>query len=180
MNGTSFLLLLIFLVAGYVLHPIALPKLQENGYGIIDAHEDMQKEPAAPQNLESRITDEPTDAASNNVENPAENPKTMTGYESKTAAKVETASTASIDEAEVLSGMKKSIKSGEITEFRFDQVKEWKSTGVERVNGESYATGTVSYIANTLFGEQTHEAKALFKGAKLVKWVWAVNNFEMK
>ena len=209
MNGTSFLLLLVFLVAGYVIHPLALPKLQEKGYGIVAAEEDTEEQLSAESGDASnsvtpepapkpapRVTDEPIDPAP--MPEPAPEPEPTPELkpdampdatipapapeeeiEPEPAPEPAPASN-TLSEAQLVAAMQNSIKSGTITEFSFDQVNTWKSAGEETINGEDYKVGVASYTAKTLFGEQTHEAKALFKDGKLVKWVWAVNNFEMK
>jgi len=210
MNGTSFLLLFVFLVAGYVIHPLALPKLQEKGYGKILAEEeteeqqatdesdapnaatDLTPEPAA--KPAPRVTDEPIDPAPmpEPAPTPELKPESMPdatipapSAEEEVEPEPEPApepapATNTFNDAQLVAAMQNSIKSGSITEFSFDQVNAWKSAGEETINGEDYKVGVASYTAKTLFGEQTHEAKALFKDGKLVKWVWAVNNFEMK
>ncbi len=202
MNGTSFLLLLVFLVAGYVIHPLALPKLQNSGYGIVSTDEaDPKKNPAddadataknlEPKDVNPRITDElaePRDMTTNNGATAEPMPKVDSEPEPTPTPEVKVEPTptptpapaANFTDAQAIAAMQSSIKSGSITEFQFSQVKEWKFKGEETINGEAYQVGVASYTAKTLFGEQNHDAKALFKDGKLVKWVWAVNNFEMK
>lgn len=199
MNGTSFLLLLVFLVAGYVIQPLALPKLQKSGFGITKADDADKKKPKVnvdadaddtakkntPEDKKPRITDEPTTPADTANANNGDSANQMPKVEPKPEPKPEPnpvvePQPATFTEEQAINAMQSSIKSAKITEFQFAQVKDWKFTGEETINGETYQVGVASYTAKTLFGDQTHDAKALFKDGKLVKWVWAANNFEMK
>jgi len=187
MNGTSFLLLLVFLVAGYVIHPLALPKLQDSGFGITKTDDADKKKSAKdadattkedkPKEVKPRITDEPATAGDSANPMPKVEPKPEPKPEPIPEPEPEPTT---LTEAQLVNAMQSSIKSGRITEFQFAQVKDWKFSGEETINGQSYKVGVASYTAKTLFGDQTHEAKALFRDGKLVKWVWAANNFEMK
>lgn len=76
--------------------------------------------------------------------------------------------------------MQESLRSGQIKEFTFDQVLDWKAGTEEAVDGENYATGLVSYKAETIFGVKTIQAKALIKDGKVAKWIWPKSGMEIK
>ena len=198
MNGTSFLLLIVFLVIGYVIHPMALPKLNEQGFGPtaikeqIDANGEKIKidKPSAKKPTKKvaetkvaetnpRITDEATEPEMNNtnkVAKPAVKPAPrVEEVPLPTAAPIP-----GLSDLQVLNAMRHSIRSGELKEFTFAQVKEWKRTKDEMIAGQNYDVGKATYTADTLFGKENFVAKALFKDGQLVKWVWDSNNFEMK
>jgi len=80
---------------------------------------------------------------------------------------------------EIVDWMKTSIKAKAVTEFTFDAVVQWKGIGTEQIGGKEYQVGEASYKENTIFGNQTLKAKALFIDGKLVKWVWPITNAEM-
>jgi len=51
---------------------------------------------------------------------------------------------------------------------------------MEEVDGESYQTGMAAYKAKTIFGVKTVQAKALIKGGKVAKWVYAKTGMEIR
>ncbi len=81
---------------------------------------------------------------------------------------------------EVVAAMQASIKAGQIKEFTFDQVTDWKGGENETVDGESYQTGIASYSAETIFGNKVIQAKALVKGGKVARWIWPKSGMEIK
>ncbi|MES2474581.1 MAG: hypothetical protein V4640_02290 [Verrucomicrobiota bacterium] len=81
---------------------------------------------------------------------------------------------------DVVQTMQESVKSGQIKEFKFDQVTEWKAGEPETVDGESLETGTALYKAVTFLGEKTIEAKAFIKGGKVQRWIWPRSGMEIK
>lgn len=82
---------------------------------------------------------------------------------------------------DTVSVMKASIKAGEIKEFAYDQVLEWKeSDESEAVEGTEYEVGMASYKAETVFGVKTIQAKALIKDGKVVRWLWPKSGMEIK
>jgi hypothetical protein len=76
--------------------------------------------------------------------------------------------------------MQQSIKNGQVKEFTFDQVLEWKAGPNETVDGDSFQTGLVSYKAETIFGVKTIQAKALIKNGKALRWIWPKSGMEIK
>ena len=76
--------------------------------------------------------------------------------------------------------MQESIRSGQVKEFTFDQVLEWKPGAAETVDGESFESGLISYKAETIFGVKTIQAKALIKDGKVQRWIWPKSGMEIK
>ncbi len=82
--------------------------------------------------------------------------------------------------SDVVQTMQASVKSGQIKEFKFDQVTEWKAGEPEAFEGEMFQTGTALYTASTVLGEKSIQAKALIKDGKVQRWVWLRNGMEIK
>ena len=81
---------------------------------------------------------------------------------------------------QIVEVMKKSIADGAVKEFKTEQVTAWKAGEDEEVDGEEYQTGLVAYKAQTIFGEQTVQAKALIQGGKVARWVYAKTGMEIR
>ncbi|MEP2776038.1 MAG: hypothetical protein ABJQ29_14360 [Luteolibacter sp.] len=83
--------------------------------------------------------------------------------------------------SDVVAVMKESIQSGEIKEFKFDQVMDWQvGEADETIDGETYQIGLLTYKAETFVGVRTIQAKALIKGGKVVRWLWPKSGMEIK
>jgi hypothetical protein len=82
--------------------------------------------------------------------------------------------------ATVVEAMQASVKSGQIAEFKFDQVLEWKAGESETVDGVSFQIGTALYKAVTFLGEKTIEAKAFIKDGAVQRWIWPRSGMEIK
>ena len=76
--------------------------------------------------------------------------------------------------------MQASIRSGNIKEFTYGQVIEWRASGEEQVGAATYQSGFVDYKTDTIFGEKTFRAKALIKNGEVSQWVWPENGKEIK
>lgn len=76
--------------------------------------------------------------------------------------------------------MQESIKAVAIKEFTFDQVEAWEVGPDETIDGVDYQVGLASYKAETIFGVKTVQAKALVRGGKLEKWVYAKTGLEIR
>ena len=79
-----------------------------------------------------------------------------------------------------MAAMKASVSGGAIKEFTAEQVQAWKIGDEEVVDGETYQTGLAAYKAETIFGPKTVQAKALIKGGKVVKWIYAKTGMEIR
>jgi hypothetical protein len=90
----------------------------------------------------------------------------------------ETLPTAPVDPVSL---MKASIAAAEIKEFTTEQVLEWTTSDApEVVDGLEYQVGNVSFNSETAFGLKTMHAKALIKGGKVARWVWAKTGLDMQ
>ncbi len=76
--------------------------------------------------------------------------------------------------------MKKSIAGGAVKEFKTEQVKGWKASGEETIDGTEYQTGLAAYEAATIFGVRPVQAKALIKDGKIERWVYAKSGMEIQ
>jgi hypothetical protein len=67
--------------------------------------------------------------------------------------------------------MRASIQSGQFKELKIDKILSWNPGGEETIDGVTFATGTVSYEAETIFGLKTVQAKALIQNGVVKKWI---------
>lgn len=111
---------------------------------------------------------------------PAPEPAPAPGPDPEKMEPEDTPESASLNAEQIVSAMQESVKSGSIKEFKFEQVEGWKAGEEESVDGESYQTGLAAYKAQTIFGEKTVQAKALIKGGKVVKWIYAKTGMEIR
>jgi hypothetical protein len=81
---------------------------------------------------------------------------------------------------DVVKLMQDSIRDGQIKEFKFEQVLDWKPGASEKVNGEEYQTGLATYSAETFLGVKTIQAKAFIKDGKVRRWIWPKSDMEIK
>lgn len=65
-----------------------------------------------------------------------------------------------------------SMKSGEVTEIKPDNIKSWSDVGQETIDGTEYWTVNVKYETQTMFGKFETEAQARIKNGKVDKWVY--------
>jgi hypothetical protein len=85
-----------------------------------------------------------------------------------------------LSDEEIIELMKKSIGAGAVKEFSLEQVKGWKVTGEETIDGTTYQTGLAAYEAETIFGLKPVQAKALIKDGKVERWVYAKSGMEIQ
>ena len=90
------------------------------------------------------------------------------------------AKTPALSSVQMLELMKKSVTNRKVKEFAFQDVANWEITGVKEIDGNEYQVGEVTYEQNSIFGNKTLKAKALFQEEELVKWVWPETHAEMK
>ena len=65
-----------------------------------------------------------------------------------------------------------SMKAGEVTEIKPDNVKSWGDVGQEKIDGTDYFTVNVKYETQTMFGKFETEAQARIKNGRVEKWVY--------
>jgi hypothetical protein len=85
-----------------------------------------------------------------------------------------------LTEEQIIELMKKSIDGGAVKEFKTEQVKCWKASGDETIDGSDYQTGLAAYEAATIFGVRPVQAKALIKDGKIERWVYAKSGMEIQ
>jgi len=81
---------------------------------------------------------------------------------------------------DVVAIMRASIRNGEIKNFGFTQVKDWKAAADETIDGEIYQIGVATYEDETLFGVQTIQAKALIQNGRVVRWIWPKSGVQIE
>lgn len=91
----------------------------------------------------------------------------------------EPVSVAKLTPERIVEVMKKSIEGGAVKVFTLDQVTDWKASEDEDIDGVEYQTGLAAYKAQTIFGEQLVQAKALIKDGKVEKWLYAKTGMEI-
>jgi hypothetical protein len=65
-----------------------------------------------------------------------------------------------------------SMKAGEVTEIKPDNVKSWGDPAQEKIDGTEYWTVNVKYETQTMFGKFETEAQARIKNGRVAKWVY--------
>ena len=65
-----------------------------------------------------------------------------------------------------------SMKAGEVTEIKPDNVKSWGEPAQEKIDGMEYWTVNVKYETQTMFGKFETEAQARIKNGRVAKWVY--------
>jgi hypothetical protein len=65
-----------------------------------------------------------------------------------------------------------SMKSGEVTEVKPDNIKSWGDITSEKIEDVTYWTVVVKYETQTMFGKFETEAQARIKDGKVAKWVY--------
>ncbi|MBX7207201.1 MAG: hypothetical protein K1X78_02710 [Verrucomicrobiaceae bacterium] len=65
-----------------------------------------------------------------------------------------------------------SMKAGQVTEIKPDNVKNWGDAKQEKINKETFWTVVVKYETQTMFGKFETEAQARIKDGKVEKWVY--------
>lgn len=81
---------------------------------------------------------------------------------------------------DVVAIMKKHIAEGNIKDFAFNQVQEWKAGPDEVIDGETFQVGLARYHAETILGNKLIDAKALIKNGSVVRWISPKSNMEIK
>lgn len=65
-----------------------------------------------------------------------------------------------------------SMKAGEVTEIKPDNIKSWGDVQKEEIDGTSYWTVNVKYETQTMFGKFETEGQARIKNGRVDKWVY--------
>ncbi len=188
MNVTSFLFLLVFMAIGYVIHPLVLPKLQDSGLVAKTKVEDAETEKKS----EKKKDEGRKEAANNAVKKrvvpvtpvkPTPVKPTPVTPEPAPAVVDNTPKVTPdtpLTDAEFLKVMQDAVRNGSVSEFRYNQVVDWRRVGEQEIDGEKYDVGIVVYKSSSVFGDMNVEAKVLIQKRKVVKWLWAETNTLMR
>ena len=65
-----------------------------------------------------------------------------------------------------------SMKSGQVTEIKPDNIKHWGDPQSEKIDNITYWTVVVKYETQTMFGKFETEAQARIRDGKVEKWVY--------
>lgn len=87
--------------------------------------------------------------------------------------------TAPIGPVDPVKLMRECLQNNPIKEFSIGQVTTWSSGPEETIDGETFATGIISYEAKTILGQKTMQAKALIKNGSILKWTHAKSGIEI-
>jgi hypothetical protein len=87
-------------------------------------------------------------------------------------------STATSTDAVML--MRDTLRNSPLKEFSISQITTWSAGPQETIDGESFATGIISYEAKTILGQKSMQAKALIKNGSIKKWIHAKSGIEIK
>jgi hypothetical protein len=88
--------------------------------------------------------------------------------------------TAPIGPVDPVKLMRESLQTNPIKEFSIGQVTTWSPGPEETIDGETFATGIISYESSTILGQKTMQAKALIKNGSIQKWTYAKSGIEIK
>ncbi|MFN6018334.1 MAG: hypothetical protein ACK49N_12235 [Verrucomicrobiota bacterium] len=88
--------------------------------------------------------------------------------------------TAPIGPVDPVKLMRETLQKKPIKEFSIGQVTTWSPGPEETIDGETFATGVISYEATTILGQKTMQAKALIKNGSIQKWTHAKSGIEIK
>ena len=81
---------------------------------------------------------------------------------------------------ELVAAMKASLEGGALTELDITKIENWEAAEGEFFDGEEFQVGVVHYKQQTILGEKTLQAKALFNKGELVKWVHAKTGMQIR
>jgi len=186
-------MLLIFVVIGYVAHPLVLPLTEDKLAKAEVAQEveagDMAKEvevspaevkivpatqfePPIPEVVE----ESPVKTNPSIVEDAVE-PVPMVNEVVEVEVFKPSRQT---DGAQVVTVMQKSVKAGEVTDFSYDVVKAWEYSGEENIEGTSYDVGVATVELTTILGVDERKVKALCRDGVVVRWLWAASGVEIE
>jgi hypothetical protein len=88
--------------------------------------------------------------------------------------------TAPIGPVDPVKLMRESLQTNPVKEFSIGQVTTWSPGPEETIDGETFATGIISYETPTILGQKSMQAKALIKNGSIQKWTYAKSGIEIK
>ena len=197
MNFSSFLMILIFVAIGYVVHPIVLPFV-ENDLPKAEAPQEVAVdevpevdeapvglvEPDTPAAIVEPVEPvepvefvKPVELATPVVVEDSAEPEPVVGEE-EVVSELETSK--QTGKADIAAVMQKSVKAGDVTEFAYDDVQAWEFLGEEDFDGSSYIAGECTVKVTTILGVSERKVKALCRNGGVVKWVWAASGVKIE
>ena len=191
MNFSSFLMILIFVAIGYVVHPIVLPfvendlpKAEAPQEVAVDEVPEVDEAPVESVELatptaivESVESVESVEQATPVVVEDTAEPEPVVGEE-EVVSELETSK--QTGKADIAAVMQKSVKAGDVTEFAYDDVQAWEFLGEEDFDGSSYIAGECTVKVTTILGVSERKVKALCRNGGVVKWVWAASGVKIE
>lgn len=81
---------------------------------------------------------------------------------------------------EIVKIMQESIRSGQVSSFKIEDVSEWTAGEPEELNGVKYNVGMVSYTGTTFMGKSQLRGKAYISGGKVHNWINPKSGTDLK
>ena len=189
MNFSSFLMIVIFVVIGYVIHPIVLPFVEDNLPKAASSQKNELEEVEAPKDevkvvpvtpeepvVPKVIVDPAVETIPPNVEVVAEEEVPEVEIPEVEVPEVNV----KMSDAGVVAAMQKSVKAKEVNEFSYDDVQAWEFSGEEDIEGSSYGVGVATVEVTSILGSRERKVKALCKNGKVDRWIWAASGVEIE
>lgn len=119
--------------------------------------------------------EKPTDEMAQNGEggsNPA-----LAPAETEPAAPAEFSA---MSQDDIVKVMQESIKSGQVTSFKLEDVSEWTAGEPEELNGAKFNVGMITYTGTTFMGKSQLRGKAYISGGKVHNWINPKSGTDLK
>jgi hypothetical protein len=85
-----------------------------------------------------------------------------------------------LSQDEIVKIMQESIRSGQVTSFKLEDVSEWTAGEPEEVNGVKCNVGMVTYTGTTFMGKSQLRGKAFISGGKVLNWINPKSGTDLK
>lgn len=85
-----------------------------------------------------------------------------------------------LSQDEIVKIMQDSIRSGQVTSFKVEDVSEWTAGEPEELNGVKFNIGLVTYTGTTFMGKSQLRGKAYISGGKVHNWVNPKSGTDLK
>ncbi len=86
-----------------------------------------------------------------------------------------------LTDEQIIIAMKQFVKKEKVTEFKFEQISDWKAGAEEEIDGEKVQTGTITVSVESVFGSAEEKtAKAIIKNGRVTKMIWPKSGFEIE
>lgn len=81
---------------------------------------------------------------------------------------------------EIVKIMQDSIRGGQVTSFKIEDVSEWTAGEPEELNGVKFNVGMVTYTGTTFMGKSQLRGKAYISGGKVHNWINPKSGTDLK